>query len=446
MVYKLLIFKFCFYFRKGRAFKMLQITARVFKDNQLVGYRLTDGNQTQDLTKVQTWMYAKNKQIINVTAAGTQDNPSLSGTNGFELKKLPEVKFKEPTKFSIQNRYDTIAIRCSLIRYVLKNGVKNIPADKKELDTFSKQVFKDDVDCGKIKSDAYRKYTPSVLITHSIIDESNPTGSVTLGTVNKSMSESDKAEYREQLNIASKLLTELSNLLDAVVSIGEEICREDHSVYINTEKLKSRLIRHSSVQVVHDIKNKYPDYKKFAQEFMSMINNLTDKPSITLDGLKKSVGDSAILIKNMAEMASKQPVPETYQKRELVETGATIGYVIKNIGNEPIAVDRLSADGNRFGTVALNPGQSIGLSRVEMTLFAAKIEFCGEFANARLACASKRGFPDIYSYLNAHYIKQHMDEDSIIKHDITKIDIRKVVSPEDIQRHFKLKPQQKKQA
>ena len=71
---------------------MLVITARIFKDNQLIGYQLSDGRQTQLFSKLDTWKYAKNKQILNVVASGTPENPSLSGVNGFELKKLPEFK------------------------------------------------------------------------------------------------------------------------------------------------------------------------------------------------------------------------------------------------------------------------------------------------------------------------------------------------------------------
>ena len=51
---------------------MLVVTARLFKDNQLVGYRFSDGQTTQDLTKQQAWAYAKNKQIVSVVATGTE--------------------------------------------------------------------------------------------------------------------------------------------------------------------------------------------------------------------------------------------------------------------------------------------------------------------------------------------------------------------------------------
>ena len=84
---------------KGDKTTMLTITARLFKDGQLVGYRITDEQQTQDLTKAQLWVYAKNKQINNIMATGTQENPIISGTNGFELKKLPDINISQEEQF-----------------------------------------------------------------------------------------------------------------------------------------------------------------------------------------------------------------------------------------------------------------------------------------------------------------------------------------------------------
>lgn len=71
---------------------MIQLTARIFENGQVVGYRATDGQQEQSLTKQQAWQYAKNHQIINVEASGTMENPGLSGVNGFKIKELPDYK------------------------------------------------------------------------------------------------------------------------------------------------------------------------------------------------------------------------------------------------------------------------------------------------------------------------------------------------------------------
>lgn len=97
---------------------MLVVTARLFKDNQLVGYRLSDGQKQQDFTKQQAWMYAKNKQILNVTATGTEVDPGISGTNGFELKKLPEIKWGETN-----NKKSRLLGYYLLVTHTLYDGV-----------------------------------------------------------------------------------------------------------------------------------------------------------------------------------------------------------------------------------------------------------------------------------------------------------------------------------
>lgn len=80
---------------------MLKITARIFDDNQLVGYLLTDGKAEKPVTREQAWKYAKNKMIENVVAVGSanvqtpfgaSNSASLSGKNGFELKSLPKIE------------------------------------------------------------------------------------------------------------------------------------------------------------------------------------------------------------------------------------------------------------------------------------------------------------------------------------------------------------------
>ena len=74
--------KFIFKNKKGRKI-MLTITARIFKDNQLVGYQLSDGNVSRRFSKLETWMYAKNKVIANViaTGTGTSSDPYVVQTN-----------------------------------------------------------------------------------------------------------------------------------------------------------------------------------------------------------------------------------------------------------------------------------------------------------------------------------------------------------------------------
>lgn len=239
---------------------MLQITARLFKDGQLVGYRLTDGNQTQDLTKIQTWMYAKNKQIINVTAAGTQDDPQLSGTNGFKLKELPEIKFGQPAVYSEMKNN-----RC--------------------------------------------KYSNSLVITNYIVDCKNP----------------------------------------------------------------ERVI-----------------------------------------------------------MRTKGPIPKSGD-RGLIGAPLTIGYMIKNIGNEPIQIERIAVNSKETETAVLSPGQSLALSRKEVVALGFKLEVDGIFANAKLVSSKK--VERTLENEKYFYIKL-TDENTDITADDFRLDIWKVAKPDEISKYF----------
>ena len=80
---------------------MLKVIARIFDENQLVGYLLTNGKVEKPVTREQAWKYAKNKMIENVVAVGSanvqtpfgaSNSASISGKNGFELKTLPKIE------------------------------------------------------------------------------------------------------------------------------------------------------------------------------------------------------------------------------------------------------------------------------------------------------------------------------------------------------------------
>lgn len=87
---------------------MLVVTARIFDKSQLIGYELQNENgEKGQFTKQQVWGYAKQKMIQNVKASGTEQEPVISGTNGFELKRLPEIKWSKPA-LEITN-YDAYA-------------------------------------------------------------------------------------------------------------------------------------------------------------------------------------------------------------------------------------------------------------------------------------------------------------------------------------------------
>ena len=122
----------------------------------------------------------------------------------------------------------------------------------------------------------------------------------------------------------------------------------------------------------------------------------------------------------------------------ITQISPTIGYVVKNIGKEPIAIDRITVYPISKVPTVLNPGQSIALSRAEVAVLCAKPEVCCVLKNARLLSDHKKCIPNIYEYLYLHYIKL-TDKSIDMYADNFRLDVWKVVKPDEIFKYFPVK-------
>ena len=172
---------------------MLQITARLFKDNQLYGYRITDGQQIMDATKVQAWLFAKQKEILNVnaTGSGNEGDCGLTGTNGFELKSLPQIKWEGATTNQTvkkEGKYDAEDMQAALMYHMaLEPKVQSLKDWAASVAEFTKLGIIQDFDEKKQKFKEYmknllkkraeepdflrrrRSLTPLLIVTHRIM-------------------------------------------------------------------------------------------------------------------------------------------------------------------------------------------------------------------------------------------------------------------------------------
>lgn len=252
---------------------MLQITARLFKDGQLVGYRLTDGRQTQDLTKIQAWMYAKNKQIINVTATGTQDDPQLSGVNGFKLKELPEIKFSQESTPRL-GPLDTQTVTSTLIRHVMKNGTSYLPNAKAQFEEFGRQLMKEEINSGLLNGQEYRKYSNSLLITNLLVDSSNPHGSITMSRQKVVLTENEINENREYIQSYEKIIDGFENLVNRFKNEVNMFAKGNNKAILDLNAVKRRLLASKEIQVLKEIKDKYPECRELAQVFIDEFKDI----------------------------------------------------------------------------------------------------------------------------------------------------------------------------
>ena len=172
---------------------MLQITARLFKDNQLYGYRITDGQQIIDATKAQAWLFAKQKEILNVnaTGSGNEGDYGLTGTNGFELKSLPQIKWEGATTNQTvkkEGKYDAEDMQAALMYHMaLEPKVQSLKDWAASVAEFTKLGIIQDFDEKNQKFKEYmkillkkraeepdflrrrRSLTPLLIVTHRIM-------------------------------------------------------------------------------------------------------------------------------------------------------------------------------------------------------------------------------------------------------------------------------------
>lgn len=86
----------------------LRMTGRVFENGRLIGYEVTDGNEVRKLSKEEAWVYARRNLIENVRASGPVSKLLVTGTNGFEIKKLPEIRLNTTMNIQQQNQTSNI--------------------------------------------------------------------------------------------------------------------------------------------------------------------------------------------------------------------------------------------------------------------------------------------------------------------------------------------------
>lgn len=183
---------------------MLQVTARVFKDNQLVGYNVTDGQMEQTITKTQAWIFAKDKQLFNVVATGDEFNPGISGTNGLELKRLPKIKYNDKSQKLVFTSGDLTAARLRHDIMTGKQSSAGVGSD--QLKEMEKNFLKEDIQSGVVLKETCRALSDSLVIRSLLIDKYNP-GSMTLLVIGY-----------EVLNVGSQ-----------AIDITRMTCTPDHS-------------------------------------------------------------------------------------------------------------------------------------------------------------------------------------------------------------------------
>lgn len=413
---------------------MLVITARIFKDNQLVGYQLSDGSQTQSLSKLDTWMYAKNKQIMNVVATGTAENPGLSGTNGFELKKLPEIRDTEKQQESKRVSNVTRNI-------LIENGLYN-PAIK------SHPQFMTDIVGYKIRNigtEPIKMFRlPSVKWISTTTIQLNPGETAYVSRV-----ELADLAYREKDKFAN----------------GDAYAMHRFKVYKGecTFPTYDFFYQHFYFEIGEDhflteeARKKYHDTTPINSKKIN-IYDVLDEDTIKNYFLYTPNKNRKDITRNiLVENALYNPAIQVPMRGFMTDW---VGYKIKNIGTTPIKMQRItSTPDHSTEEIVLNPNEIIYVSRAELGNLASQSGTM--FANGGFYFLSSRHkeikeIKEKYGKISYDYLYKHFSfqggEDHFLTEEArqmyktddclvdTKINMYEVLDEATIQKYFIYRP------
>lgn len=401
---------------------MLTVTARIFNDTQLVGYRLSDGNQERDFTKLQAWVFAKNKQILNVIATGNESDPGLSGTNGFELKRLPEVK---PTNTHV--KYDTQDLEAAGIRLVMNGFNPASVSSRDELMSAYKNRLKQDVQNGVIGAHNVKKLSTKFVVMKALQDQMDAVGAIGVATTSEEDLQKQRNEFNERKQQILALLDKLKTLQQKTINDIQSLNGTDDD----------RTVKIIIVQSLLKILTEMGNFRTIAGGIAS---EDLDKASQELDELRngedanfdaaKTTDAMRQLGELISETEAKISETEFKPRPQLCSTAPVIGYIVKYEGSTPIQIQRLDINTNAQEVVTLAPNEIICLSRAEMAMLGARPEMGCTFSNGKLVSSSKLRL-EKYKYLSGFYFAVEKGFDRL-----EKVNVQDVADVNTIKKYF----------
>lgn len=409
---------------------MLVVTARLFKDNQLVGYRLSDGQSTKDFTKQQAWLYAKNKQIANVVATGNEQEPGLSGINGFELKSLEQIKWSDKALSQSEKKcYNTQDILASGIRLRLKGGIVNGNSDTVSM---YKRNLKEEIQSGKVNTAMVRSMSNYFKIVNTLADSTKKTANIVVALPGGEQYEKQKQAWLAEKDMNIRLAQCLIKVSNRLLNAAKELVNQGY-----TEVKAEELISKVDIRELKEANSEHvaAELKELIDQFKAIGTTETNE-MINLQNYIKAFTELTPLLDEFLEKIKNM---EFTPRRTLQATSPIIGYRIEYTGDKPIETFRMTATGDHtMVPFTINPGQTVCLSRAELSILGSKPEVGCTFANGKLVEGSKRGSDkDNYSFLSSNYFAFNFTEDgpSVNDPDIKKL-VTHFVSGDDLGRYF----------
>lgn len=382
---------------------MLAITARLFDENgKLAGYAVTDGQQTKQLSRLDTWNYAKQKMIMNVTASGDVNDPVISGTNGFELKKLPEIRANKAEA----KPFTTQTLDAIILRNLISGKIKTIESTK-VLHEQAKQQLKEEITSGKLDRNKLGGLSESIFVKHVLKYKGVTGGSLEMRNIKQIVPELKQSLIKDRQRI------EQDTRENGIVLMQE--------ISENSKKVIKSLI--NALTVTSTTENK--------ENTKESINKLLD--DTTAVSKEEALVSLDVIIKFVDEMEKYINSNDTSFKtmNSLQPAAPVIGYQIEYRGQEPINTYRISPLTKQLEPFIIQPNTIINLNRAEMAILSSLPEIGCTFRNGKVVSSSKRITGDLYTVLSSCYFS--FNEGGIAGKEIT---VQQVEKPEIIEKYF----------
>lgn len=427
---------------------MIQLTARIFQDGNLIGYQATDGVQTRNLTKQEAWAYAKQKQIINVVASGTLQNPSLSGTNGFQLKTLPELK-EDNISLHIYE------LNAAYVRNLIngKTGIIDFLNYEKKMTELIKLELNNGVIPGGIENmHQMSKYFTLV----NVLDHSELKGGAIIPVITPALEGEELKAFQEKVEIPIIENETIVVYLDYFIEKLNEYKRTRAKLNVPLSDIEDEIaIRTTEALLKNDkslltldinIKNIIVEFHKESGLYEALKNaSVVESDDVDIDKIIDKIAEElkkakSQAIDNLNNLRLLQTVKK--YKRDMKPTTSIIGYKLKYTGPQPFEIDRVEVNFNGKNKIMLQTGDTICLSRAETALLLSHPLINGEIANAHLAGAHKENAKKtLYNILDTFYLaitKEFKEaHHGISVHDVGfKVHVESLISQDEFNRYF----------
>ena len=398
---------------------MLKLVGRVGdsnSDSTIAGYYVVDETTGQGkiLNKQDTWKLARENKIANVKAVGRTPDKGLSGTNGFELKKLPyytDTQIKEMRAKSEQNKQ-------------ISNLMSNLPKGTKQSEiarmilnkTF--KGFDHAVTMGEIEQFAadciIKQYEadPSCLSKFKQSRQLQLAAIISQDNLLKTTNES-RQHYEKYGNFFGFLGKAFDKAVDLTATGSDIMCKMMLSAINSTD---SDVI---TIQEIREAISKLnpDDFEGISQKKIDNCNayiikklkekaNSSDGKEHEIEGVSREQALSLLLELRVSQngiTTSMHEDKDNLQRYQHAKDSDTyIGAVVKNIGQAPITFKALN------GEKTLQPNMCYVLHKVDFFLLSIAYEVNMRYENAAVEINSQRALEggNLKECINQFYISE----------------------------------------